>query len=98
MAQRVKRPTTPRGLRAKLAWRWLGRLLLTLLALACAALALGAFASLNAGAPLWLRTLSLPESLLGAYLPFAPFERALAESLLAALLVYWAAEWPRPVA
>lgn len=80
-------------------WRFLGRLLLLMLALACAGLSLGAFASLNYGAPQWMRGfLSLPEGLLGAALSVQvpAFVRALLEALLSAWLVYLAAYWPRP--
>lgn len=48
------------------ALRWTGLTLLSVLALALAALTLGAFASLNPNAPLWLRSLGSAETLLSA--------------------------------
>lgn len=75
--------------------RFLGRVVLLLLALGLGALSLGAFASMNYGAPLWLRTLSVTEGVLSASAPQIPvFVRALLEATVAAGLVYWAAYWP----
>ncbi len=73
-----------RGLRALL------RVLLWLLAAALGALALGAFASLNPAAPIWMRTLSAAEGLLLGQVS-APYPRGLAETLLCAATVFWAA-------
>ena len=73
------------------------RILLWLLAAALAALALGAFASLNPAAPTWMRTLSALEGVLakptaghGAGLP-GGYPRGLTEALLSALAVFLAA-------
>lgn len=85
-------------------WRVLSallRLLLWLLAAVLAALALGAFASLNSAAPTWMRTLSALEGVLqgrlfhganfyGLGLPGA-YPRGLTEALLSALAVFLAA-------
>jgi len=60
-------------------------LLLTLLALTLAVLTLGSFASLNPGAPLWLRSLGSAEGLLSAGLGLGGvpvFGRALGLALL----------------
>lgn len=74
--------------------RLLGCFTLLLLALALGALTLGAYASLNAGAPLWMRTLSLTEGVLTRGLPLAAFARGMLEALLCAACVYGAAAWP----
>ncbi|WP_420594912.1 hypothetical protein [Deinococcus sp.] len=72
------------------ALRFLLRLLLVLLAIGLAAAALGAFASLNPAAPIWMRTLSALESLaLGHDLTAYP--RGLIEAGLSALAVFLAA-------
>lgn len=79
------------------------RLLLLLLAAALGALALGAFASLNPGAPTWMRTLSAAEGLLLGPLLGKAFQtgllpsgewRGFALAGLSALAVFLAA-WPR---
>ncbi|WP_237724929.1 hypothetical protein [Deinococcus alpinitundrae] len=89
-------------------WRVLSvlvRTLLWLLAAVLAALALGAFASLNPAAPTWMRTLGALEGVLegrlfggadvaGAGVPGA-YPRGLTEALLSALAVFLAA---RPAA
>ncbi len=80
-------------------WRVLNVLLRTLLWLlgaVLAALALGAFASLNPAAPTWMRTLSALEGVLqgrlfhGAGL-LGAYPRGLTEALLSALAVFLAA-------
>ena len=79
------------------------RLLLLLLALVLGALALGAFASLNPGAPTWMRTLSAAEGLLLGQLLGKALQTGLLQSAelrgfalagLSALAVFLAA-WPR---
>lgn len=76
--------------------RLLLRTLLWLLAAALAALALGAFASLNPAAPTWMRTLSALEGVLQGRLFHGPglpgaYARGLTEALLSALAVFLAA-------
>jgi hypothetical protein len=71
-----------------------------LLAVVLGALALGAFASLNPGAPTWMRTLSAAEGLLlsrqvQAGVLQAGELRGFLEASLSALAVFLAA-WPRP--
>lgn len=68
---------------------WLAVLGLTLLTLAGAALTLGAFANLNPGAPLWLRTLGSVEALLSGSLGLGDlpgFWRAVGLSVLSSVL------------
>ncbi len=80
-------------------WRVLSVLLRTLLwvlAAVLAALALGAFASLNPAAPTWMRTLGALEGVLQARLWGGPglpgaYPRGLTEVLLSALAVFLAA-------
>ena len=85
-------------------WRLLSVLLRTLLwvlAAVLAALALGAFASLNPAAPTWMRTLGALEGVLQARLFGGPglggpgllgaYPRGLTEALLSALAVFLAA-------
>lgn len=65
--------------------RWAGIVLAALLTLVLAALTLGSFASLNPGAPLWLRSLGSVEGLLSAGLGLGGvpgFARALGLALL----------------
>ena len=80
------------------------RVLLLLLAALLGALALGAFASLNPGAPTWMRTLGAAEGLLLGQLLGRSFQtgplqsgemRGFALAGLSALAVF-AAAWPRP--
>nr|WP_221269533.1 hypothetical protein [Deinococcus budaensis] len=77
----------------------MGLALLTLLTLLLAALTLGTFASLNPGAPLWLRSLGSAEGLLSAGLGLGGvpgFARGLGLALLTSGLAgALAALWKR---
>ncbi|WP_102126577.1 hypothetical protein [Deinococcus planocerae] len=76
------------------ALRWGLVVVLALAALALAALTLGTFATLNPGAPLWLRSLGSVEGVLSAQAglgEFGSFQRALGLMVLASLLAGLAA-------
>lgn len=68
----------------------LSKILLWLLTAVLAALALGAFASLNPAAPTWMRTLSAVEGVLLGQL-LSAYPRGILEALGAAVSVYLAA-------
>lgn len=71
---------------------WILTLLLLVLGLGLGALALGAFASLNLAAPLWLRSLGTLSTLaLGGATPGGGFTHAVVLSLLASALLGLAA-------
>lgn len=73
---------------------WLVMFLLILLGLAFAALALGTFAALSSGAPLWLKAIGSLEGTLGFALGgtgLAPFWRAVTLALVSSLLFALAA-------
>lgn len=76
------------------ALRWVLVVVLALAALALAALTLGVFATLNPGAPLWLRSLGSVEGVLSAQVGLegiGTYSRAVGLTLLTSLLAGLAA-------